>query len=286
MDKIIDKIFTHSTKIIAFLVFVLLMAIFYTLYKSAHPAIVEYGFSFLFSSEWAPNRLLFGGFPAIYGTLISTFIAMVFAIPIALGIAIYLSEIAHEKLKGPVGVSVELLAAIPSVIYGMWGLFYFVPIIRSIFGGNGLGLFTGGVILSIMILPFIASITRDSMNTTPDILKESAYALGATKFDVIKDVVMPYAKSGIIGSFILALGRAIGETMAVTFVIGNVAKVTGLFEPATSIPVALANEFQEAEPGLHAASLFYLAFILFIISFLVIGLAKFYFLGKIRKANR
>lgn len=285
MEKVIDKFFANLTKYTAFFVFAVLMAIFFVLYQNASEAIGEYGLSFFTDTAWAPNREVFGGLPAIYGSVVSTFIAMLISVPIAIGIAIFLSEIAHDKLKGPVGVSIELLAAIPSVIYGMWGLFYFVPIVQGVFGGNGLGLLTGGFILAVMILPFMAAITRDSMNTAPDILKESAYALGATKWDVIKDVVIPYAKAGVIGSFILALGRAIGETMAVTFVVGNVHKVTGILDPATSIPVTLANEFNEAEPGLHAASLYYLALILFIISFLVIGFAKFYFLRKARKGN-
>jgi phosphate transport system permease protein len=208
---------------------------------------------------------------------------MILAVPVAVGIAIFLSEIAHAKLKTPVGVSIELLAAIPSVIYGMWGLFYFVPIVRDTFGGVGISMLTAGIVLSIMILPFMAAVTRDAMNTTPDILKESAYALGGTKWDVIKDIIIPYAKAGIIGSFILALGRAIGETMAVTFVMGNVHKIsTDLTEPATSIPVALANEFAEADSELYHASLFELALILLVVSFVIISIAKFYFLRRKR----
>lgn len=282
MQAILDKGFLKLAAFATGLVFVVLFAIFVTLYTNAHEAIVEYGFSFLTNSVWAPNKEIFGGFAAIYGTLVSTFIAMLVSVPVAIGIAIFLLEIAHPALKSIIGVSVELLAAIPSVIYGMWGLFYFVPIVQDSIGGNGLGLFTGGIILSVMILPFISSITKDAMATTPDILKESAYALGATKFDVIKDVVIPYAKAGIIGSFILALGRAIGETMAVTFVVGNVHKAGSIFDAATSIPVTLANEFNEAAPGLHASSLYYLAFVLFIISFFIISVAKFYFLKKLR----
>jgi phosphate transport system permease protein len=206
---------------------------------------------------------------------------MVLSVPIAIGIAIFLSEIAPAKIKTPVGVSIELLAAIPSVIYGMWGLFYFVPIVRDIFGGLGIGLLTAGIVLAIMILPFMAAVTRDAMNTTPDILKESAYALGGTKWDVIKDVVIPYAKAGIIGSFILALGRAIGETMAVTFVMGNVHKIPEyITDPTTSIPVTLANEFNEADTDIYFSSLFELSFILLIISFTIIAVAKYYFLRR------
>jgi phosphate transport system permease protein len=206
---------------------------------------------------------------------------MIIATPIAIGIAIYLNELAPKYLKGPVGVSIELLAAIPSVIFGMWGLFYLAPIIRDFTGGSGIGLFTAGIVLAIMILPFIAAVTRDSMKTTPDILKESAYALGATKWDVIKDVVLPYAKAGVIGSLILALGRAIGETMAVTFVMGNVHRIPdSIFSPTTSIPVTLANEFNEAESELFFSSLFLLALVLFVISFTFIAFAKFYFLRR------
>jgi phosphate transport system permease protein len=165
----------------------------------------------------------------------------------------------------------------------MWGLFYFVPIVRDIFGGIGISMLTAGIVLSIMILPFMAAVTRDAMNTTPDILKESAYALGGTRWDVIKDIIIPYAKAGIIGSFILALGRAVGETMAVTFVMGNVHKISlDLTQPATSIPVALANEFTEADGDLYYSSLFQLSLILLVISFVIISIAKFYFLRRKR----
>ena len=220
------------------------------------------------------------------GSIMSTALAMLFAVPIAIGVAIFLSEIAPQKMKAPVGVSIELLAAIPSVIYGMWGLFYFVPIIRDLFGGLGIGLLTAGIVLAVMVLPFMAAVTRDAMNTTPDILKESAYALGGTKWDVIKDIVIPYAKAGIIGAAILALGRAIGETMAVTFVMGNVHKIPSLItDPATSIPVTLANEFTEADEDLYFSSLFFLALVLFVLSFAIIAFAKFAFLKRGRKAK-
>ncbi|WP_187647126.1 phosphate ABC transporter permease subunit PstC [Nitrosophilus labii] len=284
MQKIVDKSFEYLSKLSALLVLVVLVTIFWVLFEEAKPAIEAFGVEFLTNSKWAPNLEIFGGAPAIFGSVVSTFLAMIIATPIAIGIAIFLTEIAFEKLKTPIGTAIEMLAAIPSIIYGMWGLFYFAPIIRDWFGGNGLGLLTAGIVLSIMILPFMAAITRDSMNTTPDILKESAYALGATKWDVIKDVVIPYAKAGIIGSIILALGRAIGETMAVTFVMGNVHKIPdSIVNAATSIPVTLANEFTEADGDLYYASLFYLALILFVISFVVIATAKFYFLRKIRK---
>ncbi len=286
MNKILDRFFHLSTLSIALLTLLVTGAIFGILFQEAKPAIDAFGFDFLFDSKWAPNLEKFGAFPAIMGSIMSTALAMFLAVPIAIGVAIFLSEIAPAKMKAPVGVSIELLAAIPSVIYGMWGLFYFVPIIRDIFGGLGIGLLTAGIVLAVMVLPFMAAVTRDAMNTTPDILKESAYALGGTKWDVIKDVVIPYAKAGIIGAAILALGRAIGETMAVTFVMGNVHKIPSLItDPATSIPVTLANEFTEADEDLYFSSLFFLALVLFVLSFAVIAFAKFAFLKRGRKAK-
>jgi len=283
LSAIIDKIFANATKFIAIGVLLLVAWIFTVLFEHSLESIEAFGFSFLTETKWAPNLEKFGALPAIYGSVVSTFLAMILAVPLAIGVAIFLSEIAHSKIKTPVGVSIELLAAIPSVIYGMWGLFYFVPIIRDIFGGIGISMLTAGIVLSIMILPFMAAVTRDAMNTTPDILKESAYALGGTKWDVVKDIIIPYAKAGIIGSFILALGRAIGETMAVTFVMGNVHKISAdLTQPATSIPVTLANEFAEADSGLYYSSLFELSLLLLVISFTIISIAKFYFLRRKR----
>ncbi|MFA5233636.1 MAG: phosphate ABC transporter permease subunit PstC [Sulfurimonas sp.] len=281
MNNIIDKFFANATRLIAFGILLLVAWIFTILFEHSLESIEAFGFDFITEDKWAPNLEKFGALPAIYGSVVSTFLAMILAIPVAIGIAIFLSEIAHAKLKSSVGVSIELLAAIPSVVYGMWGLFYFVPIARDIFGGIGISMLTAGIVLSIMILPFMAAVTRDAMNTTPDILKESAYALGGTKWDVIKDVIIPYAKAGIIGSFILALGRAIGETMAVTFVMGNVHKIsTDLTEPATSIPVTLANEFAEADSGLYYSSLFELSLLLLVVSFTIISISKFYFLRR------
>ncbi len=222
--------------------------------------------------------VVYGGLIPIVGTILSTLIAMFFAVPIAMGIAIFLSEIAPPFISKPVGIAIELLAAIPSIIYGMWGLFYFGPFISHIFGGGSVSLLVAGLVLGIMIIPFMASLTRDSMNTTPSVLKESAYAIGATKFEVIKDVIFPYAKKGIIGSMILALGRALGETMAVAFVIGGVFKFPSkITDPTVSIPVVLANNFAESS-GMSYAALFYLALVLFVVSFIIITFAKFYFL--------
>jgi len=230
------------------------------------------------TSNQASSKMIYGGLVPIVGTILSTFLAMFFAVPIAMGIAVFLSEIAPPFIAKPVGVAIELLAAIPSIIYGMWGLFYFGPLVADIFGGSSVSLLVASLVLAVMIIPFMASLTRDSMNTTPNVLKESAYAMGATKFEVIKDVVFPYAKKGIIGSMILALGRALGETMAVAFVIGGVFNFPHkLTDPTVSIPVVLANNFAESS-GISLNVLFYLALILFVLSFAVISFAKFYFL--------
>ena len=235
----------------------------------------------LFDDSDSLTKTIYGGLIPIVGTILSTLIAMVFALPIAMGIAVFLAEIAPKNISNMVGIAIELLAAIPSIIFGMWGLFYFAPIVQGIVGGYQVSLLTAGLVLGVMILPFMAAITRDSMRTTPDVLKESAYALGATKFEVIKDIIFPYSKSGIIGSIILALGRALGETMAVAFLIGSVFSMpTKLTDPTVSIPVAMANNFGEAT-GLTMSSLFYLAFLLFVISFTVISIAKIYFLRKV-----
>lgn len=226
------------------------------------------------------SKEVFGGAVAIVGTIFSTIIAMLFAVPLAMGIAIFLAEIAPPVVSRPVGVAIELLAAIPSIIYGMWGLFYFGPFISSVFGGNSVSLLVAGLVLGIMVIPFMAALSRDAINTTPDILKEAAYSVGATKFEVIKDIIFPYAKAGIIGSMIISLGRALGETMAVAFVIGGVfefaSKVT---DPTNSIPVVLANNFAESS-GMSLSALFYLAMILFVVSFGIIFSAKRYFLKR------
>jgi len=232
------------------------------------------------SEESALTKTVYGGLIPIVGTLLSTLIALAFALPIAMGIAVFLAEIAPKNISNIVGIAIELLAAIPSIIFGMWGLYYFAPIVADIVGGYQVSLLTAGLVLGVMILPFMAAITRDSMNTTPGVLKESAYALGATKFEVIKDIIFPYSKTGIIGSIILALGRALGETMAVAFLIGSIFSLpAAINDPTISIPVAMANNFGEAS-GLGESALFYLALILFVISFGVISIAKFYFLKR------
>lgn len=305
-----EKFFKNISKLSASIVLVILIGIFISLIISSKDAITEFGFGFITSPAWetqvplepgesahkaakaneyalfedtVPTKTIYGGLIPIIGTLLSTLIAIIFSLPISMGIAIFLAEIAPKNISNLVGIAIELLAVIPSIIFGMWGLFYFAPIIQDVVGGYQVSLLTAGLVLGIMILPFMAAITRDSMKTTPDILKESAYALGATKFEVIKDVIFPYSKVGIIGSIILALGRALGETMAVAFLIGSVFELPkSLNSPTISIPVALANNFGEAT-GLGASSLFYLALLLFVISFIVIFIAKFYFLKKVKK---
>jgi len=278
------KLFRNFSFFSATLSFFLLVGIFAILFTYAQEALAEFGFDFLLSETWEADEDdeggIFGGYIPIIGTLLSTLIAMTIAVPLAMGIAIFLTEVASENIAKPVSIAIELLAAIPSIIYGMWGLFYFAPIVQSTVGGNGVGLLTAGIVLAIMIIPFMAAITRDAMNTTPHVLKESAYAMGATKFEVIKDVIMPYSKGGIIGSIILALGRALGETMAVAFLIGSVmSTVKNVTDPTTSIPVLLANNFAEAQ-DLEMSSMYYLALILFVVSFAIISTAKFYFLGR------
>ncbi|HDX6330800.1 phosphate ABC transporter permease subunit PstC [Campylobacter fetus] len=279
---IIEKLFFNAARISTIIVLVVLLAIFLSLVYKAYPAISKFGINFLFYTTWDANIMIFGGLASIYGTIVSTFIAMILATPVAIGIAIFLTEIAPYKIRNFFSVNIELLAAIPSIVYGMWGFIYFVPLVRSVFGGSGFGLLSGGMVLAVMVLPFISSVSRDAMATTPQVLKESAYALGATKFDTIKDVVFPYAKAGIMGSIILALGRAFGETMAVAFLLGGISKIpSSVTEPATSIPVTLATQFGEAMGNeIYESSLFYLALILFVISFISIATAKFVFLRK------
>lgn len=306
-----EKIFQKLSLVSASLVLLILLGIFYTLFNSSKLAIDEFGFDFITNPEWnkeivvdsslssisdeifdedsvmfdeddeeSATKTIYGGLVPIVGTLLTTLIALIFALPIAMGIAVFLAEIAPKNISHIVGIAIELLAAIPSIIFGMWGLYYFAPIIADLVGGYQVSLLTAGLVLGVMILPFMAAITRDSMNTTPGVLKESAYALGATKFEVIKDIIFPYSRTGIIGSIILALGRALGETMAVAFLIGSIFVLpTAINSPTISIPVAMANNFGEAS-GLGESALFYLALILFVISFGIISIAKFYFLKK------
>ncbi|WP_457622396.1 phosphate ABC transporter permease subunit PstC [Persephonella sp.] len=295
-----DLIFAVISFSAAFTIFTLIFSTIIVLYNESSLAIHKFGLlNFIFTVDWDPVREVFGAAASLYGTLVTTILALSIAIPVSIGIAIFLTEISPHFLKTPIGVAIEMLAAIPSIIYGMWGLFtlapimaeYIEPALQSVFGDipvigklfegtpMGVDLLTASIILSIMITPFIASISRDSFNLTPDIVKESAYALGATKWEVIKDIVIPYSKLGVYGGIVLALGRALGETMAVAFVLGNKHQITpSLLDAAATITVTLANEFTEADSDIYLSSLFYLALILFLMSFTILAVAKFFLL--------
>ena len=303
-----DLIFRLVSFLSAFLILSLIITVFVVLFKESSLAIDKFGvINFIFSKDWDPVEEIFGAAAALYGTILTTVLALVLAIPVGIGIAIFLAEISPKFLKTPLGIAIEMLAAIPSIIYGMWGLFTLapiiskyvepflkntlgkIPVIGTIFNGVAIGIdiFTASLVLSIMIIPFIASISRDALNLTPDIMKESAYAVGATKWEVIKDVMIPYSKLGIYGGIVLALGRALGETMAVAFVIGNKPDISlELFNPATTITVTLANEFTEADTDTYLSSLFYLALILFVLSFVILAAAKFFLLKAERGYKR
>jgi phosphate transport system permease protein len=274
----------------------LLTAIIVSLFVAAAPAIEAYGVGFLWRAEWDPVQEQFGGLVMIYGTLMTSAIALLIAVPVSFGIALFLTELSPAWLRRPLGTAIELLAAVPSIVYGMWGLLVFgpilarfvqrplqaafgeVPLLGTLFSGPpvGIGILSAGIILAIMIIPFIAAVMRDVFEVTPPLLKESAYGLGSTTWEVVWKVVLPYTKTGVIGGVMLGLGRALGETMAVTFVIGNFNQLSSLslFEAANSITSALANEFAEAGEGLHQASLMYLGLILFFITFVVLACSK------------
>jgi phosphate transport system permease protein len=290
-----DAIFARSTQFFAVLVLVTLLAIIVSLFYGAWPTLTQVGPKFLVDKSWDPVRSLFGGLAPLWGTLITATIAMVIAVPVSFGIAIFLTEMCPPILKRPLGTAVELLAAIPSIIYGMWGLFIFAPLfgehvqplltatlgklpfVGALFQGPtiGIGVLTAGVILSVMVIPFTASVMRDVFETTPPILKESAYGLGATTWEVVWNVVLPYTKTGVVGGIMLGLGRALGETMAVTFVIGNAYNISlALFEPGNSIASSLANEFNEASDPLHLSALITLGLLLFVLTFCVLAASR------------
>lgn len=291
-----DRIFAWAARAAVLLTLGMLLAILVSLTISAWPAIVQYGFGFVTSTAWDPVKEEFGGLVMIYGTLITSFIALLIAVPVSFGIALFLTELSPVWLKRPLGVAIELLAAVPSIVYGMWGLLVFgpvlaeyvqqpaqnlltgIPYLGALVSGPpvGIGILAAGVILAIMIIPFIAAVMRDVFEVTPPMLKESAYGLGATTWEVVSKVVLPYTKTGVIGGIMLGLGRAIGETMAITFVIGNFNQLDSfsLFQAANSITSALANEFAEAAEGLHQASLMYLGLVLFFITFVILSLSK------------
>ena len=295
-ERTLDKFFCGITFSAAMLVLIIIVSIFVSLFRESLPAIETFGFyHFVSSTTWDPVTEVFGAATTLYGTLVTTLLALVMAIPVSLGIAIFITELCPKTLKPIFGTAIELLAAIPSIIYGMWGLFTFaplmgeyvepflqqifepIPLIGQLFRGLPLGIdiLTTSIILSIMITPFIASIVRDTFALTPVQLKESAYGIGATRWEVIRDIMIPHSKAGIYGSVIIAMGRALGETMAVAFVLGNKhAIATSFFDASATITVTLANEFTEADSDLYLSSLFYLALILLAMNFLVLAVAK------------
>jgi len=299
-----DFFFHKITFLFAATVLLVLVGIIISLAVGAAPAFREFGPAFIWTAEWDPVNDKFGALIAIYGTLATSVIALLLAFPISFGIALFLTEICPTPLRRPMGMAVELLAGVPSIIYGMWGLFVFAPMfgdhvqpflkhtigvlpwIGPLFQGPtmGLGILTAGIILAVMIIPFIASVMRDVFEIVPAVLKESAYGLGCTKWEVVRKIVLPYTRAGVVGGVMLGLGRALGETMAVTFVIGNANEISlSLFAAGNSISSTLANEFAEASSTLHVSSLFALALILFAITFIVLSAAKLMLLGMSRK---
>ncbi|MDB5860741.1 MAG: phosphate transporter rane protein 1, PhoT family [Ramlibacter sp.] len=301
---LVDRVFGWAARAAALLTLGLLAGILVSLVIGAAPAIHKYGLGFFTSTTWDPVSEEFGGLVMIYGTLATSIIALVIAVPVSFGIALFLTELSPAWLKRPLGTAIELLAAVPSIVYGMWGLLVFgpilatfvqqplqavfanVPVLGALFSGPpvGIGILAAGIILAIMIIPFIAAVMRDVFDVTPPMLKESAYALGSTTWEVVFKVVLPYTKSGVIGGIMLGLGRALGETMAVTFVIGNFNQLDtlSLFAPANSITSALANEFAEAGSGMHQSALIYLGLVLFFITFVVLSLSKL-LLARLRR---
>lgn len=298
-----DSLFRNLTRLAALGVLFLLAAILFSLVMGSMPAIHAFGFGFLKSSDWDPVGDKFGALIPIIGTLVTSGIALLIAIPVSFGIAIFLTELSPRVLRRPLGVAIELLAGIPSIIYGMWGLFVFAPLfadhiepwlndhlgtlpyIGPFFSGPpmGIGILTASIILAIMVIPFISSVMRDVFDVVPAMLKESAYGLGSTTWEVMMKIVLPYTKVGVAGGIMLGLGRALGETMAITFVIGNAHELSkSLLNPGNSISSALANEFTEAVGELYTSSLIELGLILFFITFVVLSLARYmlYKLGQ------
>jgi phosphate transport system permease protein len=301
-----DLLFRNLTFLFALLVLLILGGVIVALIEGALPALTTFGVSFLFADVWNPVTEKFGALAPIYGTLVTSAIAMVVGIPVAFGVAVFITEICPIWLKRPLATMIELLAAIPSIIYGIWGLFVFAPFVQSyiqpviietfgqlpgigaLFAGPplGIGVLTAGFILAIMVLPFISSIMRDVFETVPAILKESAYALGSTRAEVVWQVVLPYTRIGVVGGILLGLGRALGETMAVTFVIGNAHRIsTSILQPGTTISASLANEFTEAVGDLYLSSLIALGLILFVITFIVLAIAKLMLLQLQKQAG-
>lgn len=303
-QRLQDFFFHKLTLLFALTVLLMLAGIIVSLIIGSMPAFQKFGLGFITRVEWDPVNEEFGAMIAIAGTLITSIIALLIAFPVSFGIALFLTEICPARLRRPLGTCVELLAGVPSIIYGMWGLFVFAPLfseyvqpalkgtlgqipgIGALFSGPtmGIGILTAGLILSVMIIPFISSVMRDVFEVVPAVLKESAYGLGCTRWEVVRKVVLPYTKTGVVGGVMLGLGRALGETMAVTFVIGNSHRLSwSLFAPGNSIASTLANEIAEASSKLHVSSLFALGLILFVITFIVLSAAKIMLMGMARK---
>jgi phosphate transport system permease protein len=291
-----DALFRHFTRAAAIFVLVILSGVIAALVEGALPALQAFGFNFLIEERWNPVTEKFGALAPIYGTLVTSFIAMLIAVPLGLLIALFLTELCPMWLRRPIGIAIELLAGIPSIIYGIWGLFVFapflqrtlqpalidwfdnVPILSTLFEGPpyGIGILTASLILAIMVLPFVTSISRDVFEAVPPVLKEAAYGVGCTTWEVVRYVVLPFARVGVIGGVMLGLGRALGETMAVTFVIGNAHKISAsILAPGTTISATIANEFTEAVGDLYTSSLIALGLILFVITFIVLAAARY-----------
>lgn len=291
-----DRFFAGVTRTCAALVLLTMVGLLLSLLKEAWPAFRQFGFGFFYGVTWSPANDVYGALIAVFGTVVTSAIALVIAVPISFGIAVFLTESCPLPLRRPLGTAIELLAGVPSIIYGIWGLFVLAPLIQRyiqpwlsatglpFFSGPplGVGIFTAGVVLSLMVVPFIAAVMRDVFDTVPSVLKESAYGIGCTTWEVVRHIVLPYTRVGVIGGVMLGLGRALGETMAVTFVIGNANRIgSSLFAPGNSIASTLANEFAEADPALHIPSLYALGLILFLITFVVLTAAKW----MIRRGN-
>jgi phosphate transport system permease protein len=290
-----DTVFRNLTRAAAFAVLIILSGIIISLIEGSLPALRAYGFGFLVNEVWNPVTEKFGAIAPIYGTIVTSIIAMMIAVPVGLFIALFLTELCPMWARRPIGIAIELLAGIPSIIYGIWGLFVFAPFLQqtlqpflintlgelpgigNLFAGPpyGIGILTAGLILAIMVLPFITSISRDVFEAVPPVLKEAAYGVGCTTWEVARYVVLPYARVGVIGGIMLGLGRALGETMAVTFVIGNAHRISGsILAPGTTISATIANEFTEAVGDLYTSSLIALGLILFLITFVVLAIAR------------
>ena len=297
-----DRVFLGLTWLSAVLVVLLLLGVILALVTGAWPALQEFGPGFLWNQRWNPAKEIYGAAAPIYGTLVTSVIAMLIGVPVSFGIAIFLTELCPARLRRPIGVAIELLAGIPSIIYGLWGFFILAPFLQTavqpflintigdlpligvLFQGPpyGIGLLTAGIVLAIMVLPFITAISRDVFLTVPVLLRESAYGMGMTTWEVVWKIIVPYTRVGLVGGIMLGLGRALGETMAVTFVIGNAHKIpASILQPATTISAAIANEFNEATSDLYTSSLIALGLILFVITFIVLGLAK-WLIGRVQ----